>query len=70
MPGLALAYDSALDPYVDFLKEQTTSAKDYILGLFDDYDIVILCERNHRDMTQYDLFGSCRRRNGRWQQGG
>ena len=51
-----LAYKSELKPYVEFLKLQKVSAKDYILRLFDDHDIVILCERDHRDITQYDLF--------------
>lgn len=44
-----------LKVYTDFLAEQHTTAEEYILGLFEDYDIVILCERDHREMTQYDL---------------
>jgi hypothetical protein len=31
------------------------SAKDYLLSLFEKHDIVVLCERDHRDITQYDL---------------
>jgi hypothetical protein len=50
------AQDTALDPYVNFLGTQQTSAKDYILNLFRNYDIVILCERDHREITQYDLY--------------
>ncbi|MGX5690365.1 hypothetical protein [Arcticibacter tournemirensis] len=42
-------------PYVNFLNQQNTSAKDYILGLFKKYDVVILCEREHPEITQYDL---------------
>lgn len=45
----------ALDVYTDFLQTQQVSAKDYILNLFDRYDIVVLCERDHREITQYDL---------------
>ncbi len=45
-----------LKPYVDFLNVQQSSAKDYILGLFENHDLVILCERAHPDITQYDLF--------------
>ncbi len=41
--------------YVSFLETQNTSAKDYIINLWKDYDIVVLCERNHGEMTQYDL---------------
>lgn len=44
-----------LEVYTDFLKSQQTSAKDYIISLFDRYDIVVLCERDHREITQYDL---------------
>lgn len=49
-------YKSDVKPYVEFLNLQETSAKDYVLRLFDNHDIVILCERDHRDITQYDLF--------------
>ena len=45
-----------LRPYADFLRLQTTPAKEYILSLFDKHDIVIICERDHRDSTQYDLY--------------
>jgi len=41
--------------YVTFVEGQQTSAKDYILDLFKKYDIVVLCERSHRETTQYDL---------------
>jgi len=44
-----------IKPYVNFLKKQNTTAKDYVLSLFENYDIVILCERDHRDITQYNL---------------
>lgn len=41
--------------YVDFIGNCHTSAVDYVLHLFERYDIVILGERDHRDTTQYDL---------------
>ena len=44
-----------IDPYVEFLKKQTQSPKDYIFELFETSDIVILGERDHRETTQYDL---------------
>jgi hypothetical protein len=47
--------DQKLETYVNYLSAQETSAKDYVLNLFEKYDIVVLCERDHRDMTQYDL---------------
>ena len=44
-----------LTKYVDFLEKQNVSAKDYVLGLFKKYDVVVLCERHHGEMTQYYL---------------
>ena len=41
--------------YAEFLKTQHTSEKDYIFNLFKKYDIVILCERDHAEVSQYDL---------------
>ncbi|MHB1105936.1 MAG: hypothetical protein ACYCZ2_06190 [Lutibacter sp.] len=41
--------------YVSFLETQNTGAKDYIINLWKKYDIVILSERFHGEMTQYDL---------------
>ncbi len=40
----------------DFLKEQKASAKDYVLNQFKENDIVIICERDHKEFTQYELF--------------
>jgi len=45
-----------IQPYVNFLKTQKTTARDYILNLFKKHDMVIICERDHRDITQYDLY--------------
>lgn len=41
--------------YVDFLKDNRQNINDYIMGLFKEYDHVILCERMHPEMTQYDM---------------
>ena len=41
--------------YVDFLKNEHTIAKDYIISLFEKNDLVIICERLHPELTQYDL---------------
>lgn len=46
----------AIEPYVEFLKAgETASAKDYIISLFEKNDLVVLCERDHRDVKQYEL---------------
>jgi len=42
-------------PYINFLKENQTHPVDYIFQLFEKYDIVILGERDHRDLHQYEL---------------
>lgn len=63
LPVLILLYSSlcisqsnpAITSYVTFLQGQNQSAKDYILDLFKTHDIVIICERDHREITQYDL---------------
>ena len=44
-----------IEEYVDFINDCNTSPVDYVMGLFDRYDVVILGERDHRDTTQYDL---------------
>lgn len=49
-------YKPELKQYVEFLNRQKMSAKDYVLSLFENHDLVILCERAHADITQYDLF--------------
>lgn len=45
----------SVEKYTDFLRQNKTDIKDYVFGLFKKYDHVILCERAHREMTQYDL---------------
>ena len=47
--------NNAIKPYTDFLEKEHLSAKDYILSLFKEKDIVILCERDHRELTQYNF---------------
>ena len=42
-------------PLINFIEQCNTSPVDYIMGLFEKYDVVVLGERDHRDMTQYDL---------------
>ena len=54
-PAEEPTYDSALTPYVAFLSQPHAAPVDYILGLFDDHDLVIVCERFHGETTQWDL---------------
>ena len=42
-------------PYVTFLKQEQTMPVDYVIGLFDRYDVVVLCERIHPEATQWDF---------------
>ena len=46
---------SSVSQYVDFLTENRQAINDYVMGLFEKYDYVILCERHHQEMTQYDM---------------
>jgi len=48
-------HDKKIAPYLHFLEKNTTSAKEYVLDLFKTNDLVILCERDHRENTQYDF---------------
>jgi len=41
--------------YTDFLNTQNKSPKEYILGLFEHYDIVVLQEHYHGESTQWDM---------------
>jgi len=49
-------HDKNINNHVAFFEKTHTSAKDYILELFEKNDLVILCERDHRENTQYQLF--------------
>lgn len=53
-PFLGFAQSKIVD-YSEFLENQNQSPKDYIFELFENNDIIILGERDHRDTTQYDL---------------
>ncbi len=48
-------YDKTIEKYVQFLKQQKQTPVDYIVGLFQTYDLVVLCERSHPEVTQYDM---------------
>lgn len=45
----------SVQEYIDYLKVNRKDINDYIFSLFDKYDHVILCERIHTEMTQYDM---------------
>ena len=44
-----------IKPFANYIEQCNTSPVNYIMGLFEKYDVVVLGERSHRDMTQYDL---------------
>jgi hypothetical protein len=48
-------YDKAIKKYVRFLEEKKQTPVEYILNLFERYDLVVLCERFHGEVTQYEL---------------
>lgn len=54
---LSFAYPQKenISPYTDFLKEQKFSAKDYVLNLFRNYDVVVIGESFHGECTQWQL---------------
>jgi len=42
--------------YESFLKDNYSEPKEYIRSLFKTNDLVLICEREHPEMTQYDFF--------------
>ena len=52
--GVVLSQTSLKEHY-DFLSTQKQSPKEYLLSLYENYDLILLCERYHAEMTQYDL---------------
>ncbi len=44
-----------IKPYVDFLKTENRTSKDYILKKFENDDLIIICERFHPEFTQYEF---------------
>lgn len=44
-----------VDNYTEFMSKQSQSPKDYIIGLFEKYDIVIICETYHGESTQWEM---------------
>ncbi len=42
-------------PYVAFLDQERAAPVDYVIDLFDRYDVVVLCERLHDEASQWDF---------------
>ncbi len=42
-------------PYVDYIKVNAKELIDYIVSLFDEFDVVVIAERDHRETTQWDF---------------
>ncbi|MDR1346737.1 MAG: RDD family protein [Bacteroidales bacterium] len=47
--------NARIKPYTTFLEQRHQDPKEYLLGLFDKYDIVVLCENLHTEDTQWDF---------------
>lgn len=48
--------NDSIKPYIHFLENNKfLSAKEYVLSKFETHDIVILSERLHQDLSQYDV---------------
>ena len=48
--------NDSIKPYINFLENNTfLSAKEYVLSKFEKNDIVIISERFHHDLSQYDV---------------
>lgn len=48
--------NDSIKPFINFLENNNfLSAKEYTLSKFETYDIVVLSERFHHDMSQYDV---------------
>lgn len=48
--------NDSIKPYVDFLSSKTfLSPKEYVLMSFEEKDIVVLSERDHREFKQYEM---------------
>jgi len=45
----------SLTNYISHIEKQNSKSKDYIIKQWEKNDVVILCERYHGEMTQYDL---------------
>ncbi|MDM8162034.1 hypothetical protein QUH73_19610 [Labilibaculum sp. K2S] len=45
----------AQNPYDTFLQKNNEPPTEYLEGLFQEKDLVMICERDHREITQYDL---------------
>jgi len=48
-------YKQEIKPYLTFLEKKHKVSKEYVLELFKKNDLVILCERDHRENTQYEF---------------
>jgi hypothetical protein len=51
----SLTLKKPIELYLEFLKDHQQNPVDYVLGLFKNADIIILCERAHSEITQYNL---------------
>jgi uncharacterized RDD family membrane protein YckC len=52
---VAYPNNSKVEKYTEYLKKVSQDPKEYILNLFEKYDIVILAEHYHPENTQWDI---------------
>jgi len=48
-------YKPEIKDYVNFLQKENISAKEYIVQKWNTHDMLVICERDHAELTQYDL---------------
>ena len=48
-----IGYKADIEPYVSFINEQQLSPVTYLLRKYQTHDVIVLGERDHRDLTQY-----------------
>jgi hypothetical protein len=49
------AQHKKLAPYIETINQAQQSPVDYIMSLFEEHDIVVLCERSHPEFMQYEF---------------
>lgn len=48
-------YNPVIEPYVSYLKSHPLSPKEYLLKLFETNDVVVLAERDHTEINEWNL---------------
>lgn len=51
----SVVLSTTVAPYVEFLKTAKTDPVEYVVGLFEKYDVVVFCEQFHPELNQYEF---------------